>query len=390
MFPVLTLSGSAHQRGQHYGAAAAPLIRHSIASYARLFAYRRGIDWQTSQALALEFLPLLADYCPELLEEMQGIADGAGLHLGEIVALNVRTELLAGIGAGVKHPDAAAAMSRNRAAGVPQHADEPPPSLPATSAPDDGECTTLVALPEASAGGVPWLAQTWDWNGDQRAACLLLRIHAPGQPAVLTLTEGGILAKIGLNSAGVAVSLNLLRSRADGQTPGMPVHVLLRAMLQTRSLAEAQALAERLPAGGSSCVTVLEAAGQAVSLELTPGGVGVLHPSNGLLAHTNHCLDAETIEGEKPLDPASSTRQRLSRADELLAAAHGQVDAATLKAILRDRHDAPFCICRTPDLGLPPVDRAESVCAVLMDMQRQVMHVAPGVPCEVEFEEVYL
>jgi isopenicillin-N N-acyltransferase-like protein len=67
-----------------------------------------------------------------------------------------------------------------------------------------------------------------------------------------------MLAKIGLNSAGIAVSLNLLRSLNDGQSLGMPVHVLLRLMLQAPDFRSARALADRSPAGGSSCVTLAE------------------------------------------------------------------------------------------------------------------------------------
>src|SRR5512146_2434392 len=103
MFPEVSVAGAPYERGRAYGEAVAPLVRHSIASYARLFACRRGLDWAGSQAEAMRFAPLLAEVAPDLLEEMRGIADGAGRALPEIVALNVRTELMAGIGAGVYH-----------------------------------------------------------------------------------------------------------------------------------------------------------------------------------------------------------------------------------------------------------------------------------------------
>lgn len=274
MFPEVRISGSPYERGRQYGAAVAPQVRHSIASYARLFAHRRGLDWQAAQGEALRYEGLLRELAPDLLEEIRGIADGAGEPFAAILALNVRTELMAGIGIGMAHPDGPAARARNRERGVPQHADEPTPATTAVGGQpiDDGECTTAAAQPIATATGTTLLAQTWDWQGDQRAACILLHIHAPGEPTILTLTEAGMVAKIGINSAGVAVGLNLLRSQTDGREVGMPVHILLRQMLQAPTFAAARALADRVVSGGSSCVTLASANGELVSLELTPAG----------------------------------------------------------------------------------------------------------------------
>ncbi|WP_322512341.1 C45 family peptidase [Chloroflexus sp.] len=386
MFPLITIAGEPFERGRQYGAATAAQVRHSIASYARLFAYRRGLDWAAAQREALAYEPLLNEIAPDLLEEMRGIAAGAGCALAEIIALNVRTELLAGVGVGVHHPEAAAALARNRVAGVPQHPETVAPSSSPTG--DDGECTTAAAAPPATANSGVWLAQTWDWQGDQRAACVLLRIESPDCPPILTLTEAGMVAKIGLNGAGVAVGLNLLRSRADGQRQGMPVHILLRQMLQTSSVAAARQLAERIPASGSSCITLAGAHGELLALEITPGGVAELPAHEGLLAHANHCLDAGAAAGECALEPTSTSRERYGRAWELLHAAAGQIDLTVLQSILRDHEGAPRCICRHPDPRIAAVDRNESVCGVIIDLATQTMHVAANVPCLAPFVPV--
>lgn len=389
MFPELTIVGAPYERGRQYGAAVTHLIDHSIASYARLFAYRRGMDWAASQEAARAYLPVLREVAPDLLEEMRGIADGAGKQLGEILALNVRTELMAGIGQGVVHPGWPAARARNLAAGVPAHPDD---GVAAGARPvDDGECTTAAAQPAATAGGTTVLAQTWDWQGDQRGACVLLRVRAPGEPEILTMTEAGMVAKVGLNGAGVAVGLNLLRSLADGREVGMPVHVLLRKMLQAPSFAAARAMADMAPAAGSSCITLAGAAGELVSLEISPAGVAEVPADGGLLAHANHCLDAGAAGGECAIDPATTTtRERHSRALELLQAGRGRLEIADFQAILRDHDGDPRCICRHPDPRLAPVDRGESVCGIVIDLGARVMYVAPDVPCTVAFTPVAL
>jgi isopenicillin-N N-acyltransferase-like protein len=392
MFPQVNISGEPHQRGVQYGQAAEAQIRHSIASYSRLFAFDVARDWHDIQTEALTYVPLLERSVPDLVEEMRGIAAGSGREFAEIVALNARTELLRGAHGTGGHPDRAAAAERNRLAGVPSH---PTPaeavSIDAIPPEDRGECTTVAVQP-SQAGGETLLAQTWDWNGEQRPACLMLQVDAPGIPTVLMMTEGGIIGKIGLNSAGVGVSLNILNSKADGQVPGMPVHILLRRLLQCTSVAEGIEIAREVPAGGSSCITIADTTGQVVSLEVTPAGVGIVEPQDGLLVHTNHCLTQEAVRGEREKAPLAmaGTRGRFARAEQLLQQVPRPIDVPTLTEILRDHEGVPVPICRHPMQNLPVIAQAESVTGIVLDIGRRTMHVAAGIPCTVPFEPIAL
>jgi isopenicillin-N N-acyltransferase-like protein len=157
---------------------------------------------------------------------------------------------------------------------------------------DWGECTALAVLPAASKDGHTWLAQNWDWIGEQRASLVVLRITDDDGTQRITLTEAGMLAKIGLNDRGVGVCLNILRSNDDGRKPGMPVHVLLRRLLECDSVDDACAVAQSVTHGASSNILVADADGHAASLELSPRDVAIVAPANGTLAHTNHYLDA--------------------------------------------------------------------------------------------------
>ena len=67
----------------------------------------------------------------------------------------------------------------------------------------------------SGAGGL--LAQNWDWHPDLRASTVVWIVEHDDR-WFATLTEAGILAKIGLNSAGLGVCLNILRTTADGGT----------------------------------------------------------------------------------------------------------------------------------------------------------------------------
>jgi isopenicillin-N N-acyltransferase-like protein len=381
MFPVLELTESPLSRGRAYGRAQATRVRHSIASYARLFAFLRGWDWAESRARASAYVDVLRRAAPHLVDEMRGIADGSERAFDEILALNVRTELLAGSFATGQHADFDAATARNVAAGVPQHRAHGSGGGDA----ELSECTTVAALPGASNDGRTWLAQNWDWIGDQRAACVMLRVREAGRPAILTLAEAGMVGKSGINSAGVAVALNILASQLDGQQPGMPVHVLLRLMLECRSLDEAVALASSERSGASSCITVADASGRVICLEITPAGVGELHPTDDVLVHSNHCVTSTALPVACPIAKTSSTRERFARAEDLMNAGRGRIDAAYLAGVLRDEHDKPLCINREPDMSLHPCLRSESVCGLIMDVRERVLHVAPDVPSRATF-----
>lgn len=382
MFPIITLTGPPYQRGQQYAQQAAPQITHSIASYALLFAHDRGLAWAAAQHLAATYVPILAERAPHLLEEMRGIADTLNVHLNEIVALNARTELLAGDFYS-RSPNYAAAQAANIQQGVPQI-----PNLPQRT--PRTECTTVVALPDATRIGNTLLAQTWDWVKIQRAACVVLRIipETSTQPTILTLTEAGIVGKIGLNSSGLGVALNILSSLDDGEQPDLPIHVLLRLVMEHQSVASALELLRTQRGAASSCITLADADGQAACVELTPQTTQVIAPEDSLLAHTNHCLTDATRANMRPVALVSSTEPRYDRAVALLQQQHGQIDVDTMMDLLRDEYDAPRCICRTADPSLHPADQVETVAAVVMDVPQHMMYIAADRPCATDFVPV--
>jgi isopenicillin-N N-acyltransferase-like protein len=371
MFPIIAISGAPRVRGRQYGTFARARIQHSIATYARLFAYC-GLTWGEAQVKAAQYRDVIAATSPALLEEIIGIAEGAGVAELEILALNARTEILPPTYPAEPAPEWSAALDHNRAAGVA----------------DWGECTALAVLPPASRDGKTWLAQNWDWIGAQRAALVLLRVTDEHGRVLLTLTEAGMLAKIGLNEHGLGVCLNILRSVDDGQAPGVPVHVLLRHLLGCDDVAAACARAHSLRHGASSNILVADRGGHAGSIEISPRGAAVLAPVGGTLAHTNHFLDAAQAVHAAALNPLASTEQRLACA--LDRAARAPLGKDDIIALLRDTSGGAFAVSRFPDPALAPEVRIETVAGIAMDLEGRVMWVAPDVPARVEFEAILL
>ena len=373
MFPLIEVYGSARERGQQHGSKARARIERAIGNYARLFAYC-GIDWQRAQRLGAGYRDIVGALDPALLAEIEGIAAGAGRRVDEILALNARTEILPPSYPGEPHPDRVRIAAANLKAGVP----------------DWGECTAVAVKPAQSASGATLLAQNWDWLGAQRSALVLLRVRGDDGASCLTLTEAGMLAKIGLNNHGFGVCLNIMRSADDGAHAGVPVHVLLRALLAREGVADAIAFAERLSFGASSNVLCADAAGETAALELSPRGLEVIRGADAALCHTNHFLAPASAQHQASLAPSLSTLPRLERMRALTGAHRGKFSVADLERMLRDEADGYLSICRSPDPALDAEVRIETVASVVMDLGRRVMHVAPDVPTRVDYLPVVL
>ena len=132
-------------------------------------------------------VPPIENFDPAYVEEMRGIAEGAGEPFAAVMLMNARTEMVA------------AARRQQAARQFP-----------------DG-CTAALALPEASADGVLLHGQNWDWRAECAETGVVLRIRRDDGPDILTFTEAGGLARSGLNSAGIGLTANALECDRDYQ-----------------------------------------------------------------------------------------------------------------------------------------------------------------------------
>ncbi|HEY6890913.1 MAG TPA: C45 family peptidase, partial [Solirubrobacter sp.] len=220
------------------------------------------------------------------------------------------------------------------------------------------------------------LAQNWDWHPDAAASTVVWIVeHERGWFA--TLTEAGILGKIGLNDAGLGVCLNLLETTADGGLDGTPIHLLLRRTLQScRSVDDAVELLTSASTSASSAVTVATP-NDVASVELSPGGANVIRGTVG--AHTNHFLEpprrGEDVVPEE--SPSTIPRLEVVRTQPLLDA-------------LRSHESHPKGVCRHLDPTEPWVEQTVTVASVVMNLAARRFHVAAGQPCTHEHVQLAL
>src|SRR5258708_2595870 len=92
--PLIAVSGTPRECGIAYGTAAADLIAANTANYMARFASAAGIDAAQARAYGALFRAASGRYAPRVADMLDGVAEGSGVAVEEIYALNGRTELI--------------------------------------------------------------------------------------------------------------------------------------------------------------------------------------------------------------------------------------------------------------------------------------------------------
>jgi isopenicillin-N N-acyltransferase-like protein len=355
-YPHIRVAGGPRERGRQYGRLAAERVHASVGIYRRVFDHYAGWDWDRVTAHARDYRPAIDAAHPRYLDEIRGIAEGAGLDEDDILALNVRTEVMF------------AAVARKAA----------------------GECTSFAVLPGATTDGHPLIGQNWDWKPHMTGTVVVLEAEPDDGPAYVTVVEAGLLAKTGMNAAGIGLVTNALISDRDRGEPGLPYHVILRAILDAPNLPAALDAVTRHPRASAANYLVASQEGMAVDIEAAPGDhsqVWLTWPNPDILVHANHYVcDTGLKDVMRWYSPDSPFR--LQRAAEVLDAQRGAIDAASLQQLMRDHVNHPAGVCTHPNLTMPELERDMSVASVIWDLKSRVLWLADGQPCEVDYRRL--
>ena len=257
--------------------------------------------------------------------------------------------------------------------------------------PDDDGCTGAIALPQTTADGHMLHAQNWDWR-DEAADCgIVLRLTPEKGPSILCFVEAGMLARAGMNSAGVAVTGNFLECDRDARREGIPLPLVRRQVLMSASLGAAIQSVYQSPRMFSNNLMISQADGEAIDLETTPDEVFWISPENDILVHANHFVSAAARA--KVVDTGIRTNgdslYRDRRVRRYLMEEHGRITTDTLKRAFQDRYGSPRAVCRTPVSG-PGGKTSSTVATIVMDTSARRMWIAPRPYGPHEFSEYRL
>ena len=356
-FPHIRVKGSPYERGRQYGQQAAAYIRQNIEVYQGLFAHYIGWDWAQATEHALIYEAIIGDYRPHFLDEIRGIAKGAGVAYEDILALNVRTEI--------------------RNAGIAQSAPK--------------ECTAFVVLPPRTKDRHTLIGQNWDWVLPVTETIVILEVESDNSPNFVTVVEAGLLAKVGMNAAGIGLTTNALNSDLEKGEGGIPYHVILRAILESENFSEAIGAVISHPRASAANYLVAHQAGESFNAETAPGNFSRAYidfPEADVYAHTNHYLSREI--DFKDLGPwrGTDTLVRHQRMEKFLRTHPKTITVPDLQTALADHFNFPDAICCHPDFHKPKFEQFISIASVIMDLDTNMMWLAEGNPCETAYRKI--
>jgi len=338
---VIRSSGTPFERGRIVGTELADEIARSTA-FTMSWAADLGADRSRVEELLGPYDRASSAVVPDLMELLDGMADGSGVDTVALRATNAFEELYV-----VLDPEA-------------------------LSAPLERCTDALLAGPDG-----PILAHQEQWYAaDADSVAMIVDEPDAGIPVVSPVVASGV-PLVGMNATGTA--LGAMSLTATDERPGVPRMLVARRAFDARDAPEAWrtvTMPER--AGGYSWCYAF-ANGTTSIIETTATTAADLRDST---THANHALDDRVAAACPPASEGS--RSRLARMRALTA----DRDVWTVEeasALLGDHGAEGQDICVHPDPADGPAASA-IMFGMVADVANRTLWVAPGNPCVHAFE----
>lgn len=341
-YPYVLVSGSPYEMGVQHGEQCRDRVHQFLDMI--LFAVVKG---KVTKADVLHrtksFRPSFERLSPNMVEEIRGLADGAGLSFEEAMLLQIRGEI------GNVH---------------------------------DGGCTTFVVSGDGTENGKILIGQNSDMSPEQEEVGMILHLVPDKGPRILMWTFGGHLGYHGMNSAGVAHFANALGGGPVWRK-GLPHYPIKRVMLEQTTVTEVLAILKNHPVCSSGNYVLTGGCKTIEDIELTPAGFERLGDNKeGFIVHSNHFLCGRFRTEETDAASIQDSFVRYERIRALIKDQFGGINARAMQEILSDHANYPLSICR----HLQDSDNVgKTVACLIAEPEAGNFHVSKGNPCENNF-----
>lgn len=203
--PVVVVSGSPREMGRRYGQAVSDLIHRGMNDYL----YKRVIQ---DQGYSMEYLlecarAMLPHIAPEYVEEMKGVAEGAGVTFDQVLAMHAHADVVH-----YGHDWGKQEREPGQAAG----------------------CSNFAAWGPLTVDGALIHGRNLDWtigSGVQESAVVYVGIPQRGHPFALVTYAGMIGAVTGMSARGITFG-EMTSQTGDETLAGEPLFIVCRRILQ--------------------------------------------------------------------------------------------------------------------------------------------------------------
>ncbi|HXQ93204.1 MAG TPA: C45 family peptidase [Nitrososphaerales archaeon] len=347
-YEVLEVSGSASERGYKYGSYHAALVKRLINSHYDF--YNTYLNTSKDEALrwASKYVAPTRNYSEEIAKELEGVAEGSGLKLDEIMLIAAFNEVF--------YPKLAKA------------------------------CTSFAVRNGATSDGLTYVGQNNDegidpWlDGD---CTTLTRFNQKDAPNALIYSYAGAPAMMGINSVGLSLCINALGF--DEPKIGVPMLCVVREVFNQKDI--------------DGAVEAIERADRAFALNFvmgTPDGVANVEAnplkvettrSDDSLYHANHYIfcPVEGFTESKSDAYMKNSTSRCDRMGDLIEENKGKLSLSLLEDFLRDHENRPDMICAHPNEKRTKAHWSRTLDGMIYIPEKREAWVAHGNPCESEF-----
>jgi isopenicillin-N N-acyltransferase like protein len=305
-FPVITYSTnkSNHENGLMHGETFKKGIRELAEIRKDLLLKKNPMLKPYIKDLALEQLSCSRKYSPEITDELEGIAKGAGLTIEEIVLLNNYTDF------------------RD------------------INLEDEGCSTIQIITKENSISG-----QTWDMHSSAKKYVCLINI--PGTedtPGQIYFSLVGCLGMMGINTKNLLVGVNNLNTINAHASLIWPI-LIRKSLKDSKNYDELEKIISSAPvtSGHNYLISSPEKGSMwEVSPEISEKVSFTQSPQSNYVYHTNHCLGTKSSLIENPTSVSSTTHSRY----EILKNRVPHIKTSEdMKELLHGHENYPKSIC---------------------------------------------
>lgn len=302
-----------------------------------------GVTWEDMRVQSNTYLAYSQVVYPQYIEELQGIAEGAGVSFEDLF-LSMCEELW--------EP---AAWRRG--------------------------CTDMAARGRATVDGSTLIAHTNDLLPESEENLVILKVQAGNEPTFLGISASGVGISAGFNAAGISLTGNQLDN--NDIRAGVPRLLVVRAILAATRLGEAMD-ACLLPQRASSYNNVIaDAHGEVYSMEGSATQCEPIYIEHDILAHTNHYTHPSMAQFEADRNSIAGSVLRYNRAMRLLKENYGRLSPTVFQELLADHANYPASICKH---GTETI----TVFSIIVQLEQLRAQVGLGRPCETTYQEFKL
>lgn len=333
----MVINGTPLERGRAYGKLFADDIRGFLEREIYSNFIDKSIQKDELQRFAGACAARIKKDCPEVHEELIGVAEGSALSLEECTLITLHEELYhRGVLPKVDH------------------------------------CTAVAVGPPDTEDGRTYVGQTWDWMESVFGLSRVLEWKRTQGPSVLAYGFPGLWIGAGLNSAGLALTWTSadLGNKALGVRVGVSSYSLLTHFLYQESLDAVKEEAKRIKNAGWFTFVMGDGEGNLLNIEGNPEGM-VTQECRGRLVRVGfgtYKMTGVPENGAVPFHP---------RCQKMYSHLQAQSPHNSLESLQRHFADRQYEIC----VGKSTIDM------MVFDTRNRIAHLSRGPEYNVEWKQ---